>query len=197
MMEVWYVLRFHALPALIQGQNVFDVIRKYGSTRRGMSFATDVKDWLGGYPMDFASLRETESFCKGQLGLDLVNVKTGEGCTEYLFCRLDLNAHWRSIVKGRKLVPLPGPYVPLGGAAYAVSLPHLEDQSDCPDLQRRSQLMMYEDGRMLGLAHSRHDDIKQHGHGRFSHWGKDLLFSATDGSDPNVNLRLYSYCESF
>ncbi len=196
-MEWWYVFRFHALPALKTGQNLLEVIRKYGSTRRGMTFWTDVKDWLGGYPMDFASLRQTRSFCKEQLGLDLVNVKAGEGCTEYLFCRTSHNELWRAICEQRALVPLRGPFERRGGAGYVSHLLPLESQADHEGAPRRSELMLYEDGQMLGLAHSRHDHIMKYGRGRFSHWGKELIFSTSDNTDPNVNGRAYSYCEKF
>ena len=88
------VLRFHFWPELKAGRNPLKLVRDYGS--RGMTFWTDVKDWLGGWPMDFAGLTETQAFCETQLGLTLVNVRTGEGCTEYVFARPSANAHWRS-----------------------------------------------------------------------------------------------------
>ena len=53
---------------------------------RGMAYWTDIRDWLGGWPMEFASKQETLSFCDG-IGLRLVNMKTGEGNTEYLLAR--------------------------------------------------------------------------------------------------------------
>lgn len=147
--------------------------------------------------MDFASLQETQSFCKGELELDLVNVLTGEGCTEYLFCRPQFNRHWGSIVESRRLLPLTGPFHAYGGAAYAVALPQLEEQSDTGAAPRHSRLMVYEDGRMLGLGHSLHDHISRFGSGRFSHYGANLYFSASDNSDPNQNGRTYSYCAQF
>jgi hypothetical protein len=156
-----------------------------------------VKDWLGGYPMDFASLRETQAFSKDNLGLDLVNVLTGQGCTEYLFCRPEFNPHWRAIIEGRKLVPLTGPFHHNGGAAYALAAPQMEYQADNGEEPRRSKLMLYEDGRMLGLAHAMHDHIVRFGKGRFSHYGPNLYFSTSDNSDPNQNGRTYAYCERF
>jgi SAM-dependent methyltransferase len=194
-MELRYAMRFMIIPELKAGRNPFQVMRKYGE--RGMTYWTDVKDWLGGYPMDFASLQDTQSFCKEGLGLELVNVLTGEGCTEYLFCRPELNRHWGAIVEGRRLVPLAGPFHANGGAAYAIAVPDLEGQSDTGAAPRRSRLMLYEDGRMLGLAHSMHDHISRFGKGRFSHYGPNLYFSASDNSDPNQNGRTYAYCEQF
>lgn len=196
-MEWSYVLRFHMIPALKAGQNFFDVVRKYGDARRGMNFWTDVKDWLGGYPMDFASLKETRTFAQRELGLDLVNLRTGEACTEYLLARSSDNRRWRSILADRKLVPLPGPYVPQGGSCYTSAVPGLKDQADSGESPQRSRVMIYEDGELLGLAHSLHSDIINHGKGRFSHWGEQIYFSTSDNSDPNMNGKVYSYCEVF
>ena len=56
----------------------------------------------------------------------------------------------------------------------------------------RSPLVVYEDGKPLGPGHASHDHIVIHGGGRFSHW-KDVgvVFSSSDGSDPNDNRREY------
>jgi SAM-dependent methyltransferase len=197
LMEWNYVLRFHIGPSLVAGENFITTIRKYGSVRRGMSFWTDVRDWLGGYPMDFASFYETQTFCKSELGLDLVNVKTGEGCTEYLFCRLDRNAYWHSIDQNRSLIPLRRPFLQHKDLCYKSPVPHLEAEADNEEHRRKSQLMMYEDGKILGLAHSLHHHIARYGGGRFSHWHNDIYFSASDRSDPNTNGRTYGYCEQF
>jgi SAM-dependent methyltransferase len=193
--EWQYVLRFSVLPELKAGRNPLQIIRHYGS--RGMNYWTDVKDWLGGYPIEFASFQETQDFGQNELGLDLVNVKTGEGCTEYLFCRLAQNQQWQSIIEHRALTPLEGPYIGQGGASYALALPHLENMADSRADPRRSTLMLYEDGRILGIAHSVHDHIKRYGKGRFSHWDTSLYFSTSDNSDPNTNGRSYSYCERY
>lgn len=194
-MEWRYMMRFHFLPALKARRNPFELMREYGS--RGMTYWTDVKDWLGGWPMEFASLAETQSFCKKEFGLTLCNVKTGEGCTEYVFARPNRNEHWRAILEKRTEVPLKGPFAAHGGKSYTISLPHLAAASDGMEAPRRSKLMLYEDGVMLGLAHSIHDHISRYANGRFCHWGENIYFSASDGSDPNTNGRTYSYCERF
>jgi hypothetical protein len=59
-----------------------------------------------------------------------------------------------------------------------------------------SNLMMFEDGRALGPAHSPHADIRQNGGGRFSHWDGSIIFSTTDGTDPRTNTRVYSVTSS-
>lgn len=193
--EFRYMMRFHFLPELKAGRNPFTLMRDYGS--RGMTYWTDVKDWLGGWPMDFASLLETQAFCKKEFGLTLCNVKTGEGCTEYVFADPERHPGWREATTSRVQVKLAGPFAHQGGKSWSSDLPALEGQGDDMTNPRRSQMMLYEDGVMLGLAHSIHDHIARHANGRFCHWGPKLYFSASDGSDPNKNGRTYSYCEQF
>jgi SAM-dependent methyltransferase len=54
---------------------------------RGMALITDVRDWLGGWPMEFSSVKEVLTRGSDRYGLALVRIKTGEGNTEYLFAR--------------------------------------------------------------------------------------------------------------
>lgn len=58
--------------------------------------------------------------------------------------------------------------------------------------QQHSPLMVYENGRALGPAHAIHDNIRNLGQGRLSHWGGKLYFSTSDNSDPNTNGRQYA-----
>ncbi|WP_336080160.1 class I SAM-dependent methyltransferase [Thalassospira sp. CH_XMU1448-2] len=190
-----YMLRFHFIPELLAGRNPIKVIRDYGL--RGMTYWTDVKDWLGGWPMDFASLSETQDFCKKEFDLQLCNVITGEGCTEYVFANPELNAHWKDILSNRVQIPLKGDIKHSTGKRWVVSMPELADKGDGDENPRRSKLMLYEDGVMLGLAHSLHDHIAVYGGGRFSHWGDRLYFSTSDGTDPIENGRSYTFCEHF
>ena len=64
------------------------------------------------------------------------------------------------------------------------------------DKEAASALLLYEDGRLLGPPHSRHDEIRNVGRGRFSHWGSELYFSASDNSDPRTNQRKYFVAET-
>lgn len=57
--------------------------------------------------------------------------------------------------------------------------------------QQHSSLRLFEDAFELGPAHSLHDDVAVHGRGRFSHWGRHVMFSSSDGSDPRTNGRTY------
>ena len=54
---------------------------------RGMSFFADVRDWLGGWPMQFVHDRDVIDFLEKKHGFKLANIKTGEACTEFVFRR--------------------------------------------------------------------------------------------------------------
>lgn len=56
---------------------------------RGMSFRTDIRDSLGGYPYEFAVPEEVFRFCRQELGFILENMKTVNnlGLNEFLFRR--------------------------------------------------------------------------------------------------------------
>ena len=84
-MEWWYIWEFMlyknivALPILIK--------RSVGyKASRGMAFYTDIVDWLGGWPMDFAKRADVKVWTLRQ-NLEMLSMKTGEANTEYLFRR--------------------------------------------------------------------------------------------------------------
>jgi hypothetical protein len=54
-----------------------------------------------------------------------------------------------------------------------------------------SLLRLYENGQLLGAAHSLHSEIRERGQGRYSHWNGRLWFSTSDSSDPRANGRAY------
>jgi SAM-dependent methyltransferase len=190
-MEWDYAWRTAIRPALKAKQNPLSIMRQYGE--RGMTFWTDVRDWLGGYPMEFAAFKDTVNFCKSVANVDLVNCAAGEGNTEFLFARLDTNGQWQSIDKKRERIQLTGPFNWDERYLYSIQIPELKERSDAEGFPRRSRLMLYEDGVPLGLAHSSHEDIRTHGLGRFCHWQDRLYFSASDSTNPNFNGRNYSY----
>lgn len=64
------------------------------------------------------------------------------------------------------------------------------DESGNP---QASVIRIFEDGKEIGPAHSAHADIRSVGKGRFSHWGTNLYFSASDNTDPRKNGRKYTY----
>lgn len=55
-----------------------------------------------------------------------------------------------------------------------------------------STLRVFEDGSELGAAHVSGTLVRQHGSGRFLHWGSNLYFSSSDNSDPRTNGRRYA-----
>jgi 2-polyprenyl-6-hydroxyphenyl methylase/3-demethylubiquinone-9 3-methyltransferase len=84
LMEYWYIWRFGLgrnplrWPLLLK--QIYD--KKKG---RGMSYMTDIRDWLGGWPMEFADDQEVIDFLKERFDFELVRISTGEACTEFLF----------------------------------------------------------------------------------------------------------------
>lgn len=84
LMEYRYVLRHLLLPEIIGRRNPLKRFQQY-KKNRGMSCMTDVRDWLGGYPYEDARIEEVHKFCRKELGMELINLRTGEANTEYLF----------------------------------------------------------------------------------------------------------------
>ncbi len=82
-MELWYTWRFllhydiRKIPALLRR------IKEHKQLR-GMALYNDIKDWLGGWPMEFAKRADVRDWAKRN-GLEMLAMKTGEANTEYLF----------------------------------------------------------------------------------------------------------------
>jgi SAM-dependent methyltransferase len=84
-MDWWYVWRF------MMGRNpaLFPLVfwRMYTHSRiRGMNLFTDIRDWLGGWPMQFVWDAEAVTFVEDR-GFRLKAIATGEANTEFLFER--------------------------------------------------------------------------------------------------------------
>jgi len=88
--EVWFFWdcllqkRWSNLPDILRQTREYKNVRGIG---RGMDMYRDVVDWVGGWPMEYASAQEVQSFAREKLSLTLVNLKTGEANAEYLFQR--------------------------------------------------------------------------------------------------------------
>lgn len=54
-----------------------------------------------------------------------------------------------------------------------------------------SPYRLFENDRPLGPQDSAHADIRELGGGRYSHWGDEFYFSASDNSDPRTNGKTY------
>jgi hypothetical protein len=87
---------------------------------------------------------------------------------------------------------------PESGYAWVASLPKTFPGTLRPlyrisngDIDRDRSTKLTENGRPLGLGGALHDDIRQMGQGRYSHWGNSLYFATSDNSNPNTNGRRY------
>ena len=84
-LELWYIWNFtlgrrlYYLPVLIK------IILGYRHGR-GMAFYTDLVDWLGGWPMEFAKREDVTKWAERH-NLTMVKMITGQANTEYLFRR--------------------------------------------------------------------------------------------------------------
>lgn len=87
---------------------------------------------------------------------------------------------------------LKGPYQHDRGHGWMAFLPQLAKWADDDKTPEFSTLIVYENGRPLGPAHSVHHVIRNTGQGSFAHWKHSLFFSTSDNSDPNQNGRKYS-----
>ena len=67
--------------------NLPGVLRRWAEYKkdRGMDLITDVRDWLGGWPMEFVHDVDVKRFATQELGLVLENIATGQANSEFLF----------------------------------------------------------------------------------------------------------------
>ena len=97
----------------------------------------------------------------------------------------------------RAVLPLSAP-APDGGYGWVVPLPKLF----LPFWQRAiytvppgdgigHNVTLLEDGKALARPNCFHQDIRDYGNGRYSHWGDGLWFSTSNNDDPTNNGREY------
>lgn len=102
-LEAWYVLCFemncNPLRIPVQIKKIINYKKS-----RGMDYYHDVKDWLGGWPMQYIRLYEVIPRMQ-QKGLTLLRSKLGEANTEYLFSGVG-SGRW---VTQYKPISLPTP----------------------------------------------------------------------------------------
>lgn len=86
MME-WTYISYNFLFLILHLKNPFVVIKNY-KIKRGMAWTTDLVDWLGGYPYEYASVKEIFDFYTKR-GFELKNIKTTNyiGCNQFLFLK--------------------------------------------------------------------------------------------------------------
>lgn len=87
-----YVMEMDYIRNIVCGKNIrnmakiLSIMAEYKKSR-GMNLYTDVRDWLGGWPMEFTRVSEiVDLFCK-ENNFHLQNISTGEANTEYVFSR--------------------------------------------------------------------------------------------------------------
>jgi hypothetical protein len=89
-------------------------------------------------------------------------------------------------------IRLRPPFEHRTGLCWTARLPRkLAWPSDSMETPVGSCLGLAENNELLGPCHAQHGSIEAEGRGRYSHWNGTLLFSTTDGSDPNANGRVY------
>lgn len=84
-MIVWYVWNYMLHRSVRRLPEFLSVMSDY-KTRRGMSFLVDIRDWLGGWPMQYTYDKDVIEFVTRR-GFALQNIKTGEANTEFLFIK--------------------------------------------------------------------------------------------------------------
>lgn len=81
-MEQSYLYTYYYSSSILQ--RIIGLFKPESGRTRGMELMTDVRDWLGGWPMEFVLDDEVVSFVD-KLGYQITNIKKGEACTEFLF----------------------------------------------------------------------------------------------------------------
>jgi SAM-dependent methyltransferase len=191
-MEWAYALRYAILPDLIRRRDPWRQLRERKD--RGMDYWTDVRDWLGGWPMEFASVPAVLSHA-AQHQLQLLNLKTGQACAEYVFRRQGATNWWDDVLARRQTILIPRPFTSAGGHAVQAEMPALATLGDDHQEPYRSPFTLLEEGEPLVFAHARLKDIQTVGAGRYRHWQQQVIFSSRDGSDPQTNGRRYELVE--
>ena len=108
--------------------------------------------------------------------------------------RLDPGVSLSRLVRGRLQRRTRGELTDIHaeeGLCFVVKLP----PQPVSDSEGLSRVRVFEDDVELGPAHCGHDEIRELGGGRFSHWGDNLYFSTSDDSDPRENGRRYRFAE--
>ncbi len=82
-MELWYIWRFSLGKRLWAIPGFLRTVMHHKSGR-GMAYYTDVKDWLGGWPMEFAKVEDVKLFALEKFNMETVRLVTGEANAEFL-----------------------------------------------------------------------------------------------------------------
>ncbi|CAK9024116.1 Methyltransf_25 domain-containing protein [Durusdinium trenchii] len=238
----WWLLKEEVLQ---KHRNPF-VLAFEAQFQRGMNFWTDVKDWLGGYPIEFSEASDVIRFVRERCGLVPARVQPSV-VTEFLFVtdprlfdaetesrRSKLVLDWHSELAERPQVVLKGPFVRLKlqhsrSRCYAAELPSevpavwelrfdvhedgyqygfgVESDLEAEDKRRTVDTL----AKLFGDEDRNREQPTRAWQARFGfdgltcdhpgrhfrevYWIEELpvvIFSSSDGSDPNDNGRIYS-----
>lgn len=79
LIQLLFILIRHVGRNILRLKNPFEVLRNFGAGR-GMRWRSDMIDWLGGYPYEYATVEEVFAFMKKGFPLfTLINIKTEPG----------------------------------------------------------------------------------------------------------------------
>ena len=97
------------------------------------------------------------------------------------------------VPQGKLVLKLVPPFERFGlvGAVSYEPRNHEELVAVADEAMLTSPILLYENGKLLGPAHSQAGDIGLIGRGRYLHVRQGMLFSASDNSDVNANGRTY------
>jgi hypothetical protein len=166
-------------PNLLQGwRNLQKARARYRAEARGMDFWTDMRDWLGGYPMEFVKEKDCVRLLKG-LGLDTLRLCCGQGNSEYLLRPAKARNSWDGKLKKRSWQTLNPPFCHEGGYSYSCPWPGELD-------------LLWEDDLPAGFNASSPAAVARFGEGRNCLAQGRLYFSAADNSNPNDNGKRYA-----
>jgi len=87
-MELHYVWKHAMGRKIANGAALLKRMWDYRQSR-GMAYWSDVRDWLGGWPTEFSSVKEVNDLARNAYGLSLVNLGFGEANSEFLFMQKD------------------------------------------------------------------------------------------------------------
>jgi 2-polyprenyl-6-hydroxyphenyl methylase/3-demethylubiquinone-9 3-methyltransferase len=84
------MLAYWTATQLKARRNPVRVARDY-KARRGMAMTTDLVDWVGGYPYEYATADEIVDFCRAECSLEAIKVlavpSTATGNNQFVFRR--------------------------------------------------------------------------------------------------------------
>jgi SAM-dependent methyltransferase len=103
LMELEYVWKHQLERSPARMPELLKYVKGYRASR-GMDFYHDVKDWLGGWPMEYTRIHDVLPRVL-DAGFSLLRTRLGEANTEYLFARAPADAAETTVTT----VPLPTP----------------------------------------------------------------------------------------